>query len=165
MKNKETRSVKVEMRKVGESRKLVGTAIVYESESEDMGFIEVIERGAATEAIEKSDARALYGHNSDTLLPLGRMSAGTLDVTETRSGVDVEIDLPDTTFANDLAIAVERGDIQDMSFAFTVADDAWETRDGKDYRIIKKFDEIFDFSYVAYPAYQDTQTPGHGISK
>ena len=156
MDKKEKRTLKIEMRNAGESRKLVGTAIVYESESEDMGFIEIIERGAATEAIEKSDARALFGHNSDTLLPLGRMSAGTLDVIETRSGVDIEIDPPDTQFARDLAVAIERGDIQDMSFAFTVKDDSWETRNGKDYRVIKKFDELLDFSFVTYPAYADT---------
>ena len=138
------------------SKKLVGRAIVYNKESEDMGFTEIIKSGAATEALKKSDIRALFGHNSDTLLPLGRTSAGTLRTNETKDGVDVEIDPPDTQFARDLMVSIDRGDIQDMSFAFTVADDVWETKDGRDLRTITKMDELFDVSFVSFPAYSDT---------
>lgn len=154
----EVRSIKVEMRVVGDSedRKLLGTPIVYGKDSEDMGFIERISPGAAKEALKKSDVRLLYGHNSDTLLPLGRTSAGTLRAKETKTGVEIEADPPDTQFARDLMVSIERGDVQDMSFGFTVADDTWETVDGKDVRTITKFRELFDFSYVTFPAYSDT---------
>lgn len=154
----ETRSIKVEMRVVqdGDKRKLLGVPIVYDKDSEDMGFIERISPGAATEALKKSDVRLLYGHNSDTLLPLGRTSAGTLRAKETKTGVEIEADPPDTQFARDLMVSIERGDVQDMSFGFTVDDDKWETKDGKDIRTITKFRELFDFSYVTFPAYTDT---------
>jgi HK97 family phage prohead protease len=140
----------------GSKKKLVGMPIVYGKESEDMGFIEVIQRGAARNALLTSDARALYGHNSDSLLPLGRMSAGTLRAIETERGVEIEIDPPDSQFCRDLALAIERGDIQDMSFAFSVAHDKWERRNGKDYRTITEIAELMDFSIVSYPAYSDT---------
>lgn len=135
---------------------LTGMPIVYGKDSEDMGFIERVAIGAAKNALKTSDPRALYGHNSDSLLPLGRMSAGTLRAVDTDAGVEIEVDPPDTQFARDLAISIERGDIQDMSFGFTVKDDIWETKDGKDYRTITNIDELFDFSFVAFPAYPDT---------
>lgn len=158
MKDTEIRTLKVEMRVVGEGdeRKLVGVPIVYNKDSEDMGFIERVKPGAAKEALESSDIRLLYGHNSHTLLPLARTSAGTLRATETKQGVEIEADPPDTQFARDLMLAIERGDVQDMSFGFSISDDIWETVDGKDVRTIIKFEEIFDFSYVTFPAYPDT---------
>lgn len=155
----EKRVLKVDFRAVEEDgkRKFVGMPIVYDRVSENLGwFTETIAKGAASEALRSSDPRALYGHNSDSLLPLGRKSAGTLRAIETDAGVEIEVDPPDTQFARDLATAIERGDIQDMSFAFTVADDEWSTRDGKEHRTVTKIKELFDFSFVAYPAYSDT---------
>lgn len=162
---KEKRVCKVNIRESGEKRKLTGVPIVYGKESDDIGFIEIIERGAAKEALEKSDIRALYGHNSDSLLPLGRTSAGTLRTTETKDGLEIEIDPPDTQFARDLSLAIERGDIQDMSFSFTVKDDKWETKDGRDYRTITKIEELFDVSFVSYPAYPDTSVAVRSLDK
>lgn len=138
------------------STMFTGTPIVYGKDSEDMGFIERVATGAAKNALKTSDPRALYGHNSDSLLPLGRLSAGTLRAVDTKAGVEIEVDPPDTQFARDLAVSIERKDIQDMSFGFSVKDDIWETKDGKDYRTITKIDELFDFSFVAFPAYPDT---------
>ena len=136
---------------------LTGMPIVYNKRSEDLGgFVEIISPGAAALALKKSDIRALYGHNADSLLPLGRTSAGTLRAKETKNGVEIEIDPPDTQFANDLLTAIDRGDIQDMSFAFTVKDDTWETKDGQEVRTIHKIEELFDVSFVAFPAYSDT---------
>lgn len=163
--DRETRVLKAEVRASEDKKKLVGTAIVYERESEDIGFVEVIKRGAATNALLKSDIRALYGHNSDSLLPLGRQSAGTLRAIETEEGVDIEVDPPDTQFARDLAQAIERGDIREMSFAFTVKEDVWGSRDGKPYREIREFDELFDVSFVAFPAYSDTTATLRQIDK
>lgn len=139
------------------TKKLVGMPIVYERDSEDFGwFIERIAKGAATEALKNSDVRLLYGHNADSLLPLGRTSAGTLRAIETDAGVEIEADPPDTQFAKDMIHSIERGDIQDMSFGFTVSDDEWSMKDGSELRTITKFKEIYDFSYVAFPAYPDT---------
>ncbi len=155
----EKRIIKVELRaseKEGEPTKIIGMPIVYDRESEDMGFIEINKKGSAKKAIGRSDARALYGHNSDTLLPLGRQSAGTLRMKDTNKGVEIEIDPPDTQFARDLMLSIERGDISEMSYAFSISDDTWETRGGKEYRIINEIQEIFDISPVAFAAFNDT---------
>lgn len=167
--NKEKRVLKVqlEVRSLEEGKKkLVGMPIVYNRNSEDLGwFTESIAEGAATEALKKSDIRLLYGHNDSSILPLARTSAGTMTFRETKNGVEIEADPPDIQFARDLMVSIDRGDVQDMSFGFTVSDDEWSKRDGKDHRTILKFREIFDFSYVAFPAYPDTSAATRSLEQ
>ncbi len=156
---REKRAVKVEVRSRENddgTRTLYGMPIVYEKKSEDLGFFETIKRGAAKKALRRSDVRVLYGHNSNTLLPLGRTAAGTARAYDTEEGVMVEVDLPDTQFAKDLQVSIDRGDVDQMSFAFDVLDDIWRTVDGEDHREITEIGELYDFSIVVYPAYQDT---------
>ena len=73
---------------------LAGTPIVYGKQSEFMGFYEYVDEGAARNALKISDVRLLYGHNSDSLLPLGRQSSGTLILEETKKGIEIENDPP-----------------------------------------------------------------------
>jgi phage head maturation protease len=75
---------------------------------------------------------------------------------EDEDGLAVEITPPSTKWADDLLVSIGRGDISQMSFAFRVAEDKWETVDGADQRTILSFDEIFDVSPVTYPAYPET---------
>jgi HK97 family phage prohead protease len=159
--------VKFEVRDNGEGgKKLVGMPIVYERDSEVLyWFTESIARGAAKNALKNSDIRLLYGHNDNSVLPLARTSAGTMTVRETKDGVEMEADPPDTQFANDLIVAIERGDIQDMSFGFTVSDAEWSTKNELDHRTITEIAEIFDFSYVAFPAYPDTTAATRSFDK
>ena len=157
---REKRTVKVNVRaKVNEdgTRTLTGMPIVYEKKSEDLGFFETIKRGAAKNALGRSDVRVLYGHNSDTLLPLGRTAAGTARAVDTDDGVMMEVDLPDTQFSKDLQVSIDRGDVNQMSFAFDVLDDEWRTEGGRDHRDITEIGELYDFSVVVYPAYTDTK--------
>lgn len=157
---KEIRSFSIELRKDDGGVKLAGMPIVYGKRSEDMGFIEYIDEGAATKALKKSDIRALYGHNSDTLLPLGRQSAKTLRAKESSEGVDVEIDPPKRNpFVDALIESIERKDIREMSFGFSVAKDEWTyPKNNKEpvIRHIIEFEQIYDVSYVAFAAYNDT---------
>ena len=168
MKNKKeierrTLEIRVEKRDDGPPV-IVGTPIVYNKRSEDMGFFEIIKPGAARNALKNSDVRALYNHSSD-ILPLGRQSAGTLELTNRRNGVDAKIYPPDTQFARDLAISIERGDISEMSFGFTVAEDRWDRVDGADIRTIIEIREIFDISTVPFAAYSDTKVALRSLEK
>ena len=156
---KERRSFKIEVRQADDGTKfLAGTPIVYNRKSEDMGFFEYIGHGAAKEAVKNSDARLLYGHNSETLLPLARQKSGTLRATEDKKGVHIEADPPKKNpFVDALIESIEREDIGEMSFGFTVLEDKWEGLDtNKPTRTITKIGEIFDYSYVAFAAYNDT---------
>jgi len=156
---KERRTFKIEVRQADNGVKLLaGTPIVYNRKSEDMGFFEYIAAGAAKEAIRASDPRLLYGHNSDVLLPIARKKSGTLREVEDKNGVHIEADPPQKNqFVDALIESIERGDVGEMSFGFTVLDDEWKNLDtDKPTRTIIKIGEIFDYSYVAFAAYNDT---------
>ena len=135
-----------------------GYAALFNTLSEDLGgFREQLQAGAFSHAIANSDVRALINH--DPNLVLGRDRAGTLTMREDANGLQVDITPPDTQYARDLVEVMKRGDVSQMSFAFTVAkeDQAW-TRDGTGpwLRTIKKVSRLFDVSVVTYPAYPQT---------
>jgi HK97 family phage prohead protease len=143
--------------KEADVRKLVGHASVFNSASQDLGgFTEIIAPGAFKEAIPRSDIRSLFNHNPDYVL--GRMKAGTLSVSEDKIGLYSETTPPDTNFARDLLVSIDRGDIDQMSFAFSVAKngDEWVFTDETCTRTIFKFEQLYDVSPVTYPAYTDT---------
>jgi hypothetical protein len=140
----------------GGLRKIVGYAAVFGKDSEDMGFIETVRAGAFRKAIQKSDARALFNHDTDTL-PLGRQSAGTLVLREDEAGLYYEITPPDTQVARDLMTSIDRGDIKESSYGFTVAVDQWDFSDPKvTRREIIEIEEIWDVSPVVFAAFNDT---------
>ena len=140
----------------GTPKKIVGYAAVFDKPSEDMGFIEYIRKGAFHKAISKSDARALFNHDTDTL-PLGRQSAGTLILREDDNGLYYEIIPPDTQSARDLMTSIDRGDVRESSYGFTVAVDEWDFTDPKvTKRTIIEIEEVFDVSPVVFAAFNDT---------
>lgn len=153
-KNKEIRSFSFEIEK--EERKMVGHAAVFGEVAEIGGwFREQVEPGAFRASIRKDDVRALFNHDENYVL--GRNMAGTLQLSEDSKGLKVSITPPDTQFARDLAVSIERGDINQMSFAFQVLEEEWVRGEKKelDLRKIKKV-RLFDVSPVTFPAYEGT---------
>jgi HK97 family phage prohead protease len=137
--------------------KIEGYAAVFNSDSEDMGFIERVRSGAFKDALKISDARALFNHDPNYIL--GRQSNGTLTLKEDKKGLHMSVQPPDTQLIRDMVLTpIERGDITQQSFGFTVDSDSWSGLDtDKPIRTIEKVKEIYDVSPVTYPAYQDTQ--------
>lgn len=141
--------------KDGGTPKLAGYAAVFESYSLDMGFRERIAQGAFTQALARSDTRALFNHDPNYVL--GRQQAGTLTLREDEQGLYMENTPPDTQWARDLMVSIERRDISQMSFGFTVKQDDWRKVDGEWVRTLLEIDQLFDVSPVTFPAYPDTQ--------
>jgi HK97 family phage prohead protease len=159
MQNSERRAwvdcrVKPDKRVTNGAGRLRGYAAIFNVLSNPLPWFEKIAPGAFREALARGDdVRALREHDPSRLL--GRTTAGTLNLRETRKGLLAEIQLPDTELGHDTMEAVRRGDLTQMSFGFYVLDDEWHKEDGKDVRVIKNT-ELFDVSVVAYPAYEDT---------
>lgn len=154
---KEKRAFHFEMRKAdNQPRAMVGHAAVF-GEPTDIGgwFREVIEPGAFTSSIKDDDIRALWNHNPDHVL--GRNTAGTLVLAEDAQGLRTTITPPDTQVARDLAVSIERGDINQMSFAFEVLAEEWIKGEDRnlDLRKITKV-RLYDVSPVTFPAYEGT---------
>lgn len=137
----------------GETMNVVGHASVYNTMSEDLGgFREIIAPGAFDDVLE-NDVRALINHDGNLIL--ARTTSGTLKLSTDEKGLKYEFDMPQTSYGKDLAISMKRGDVTQSSFAFTVENDNWETKDGMDVRTITKVKRLFDVSPVTYPAYPD----------
>jgi len=136
----------------------VGYAAVYGPMSEDLGgFREVIDPSAFMRSLKSgADVRALVGH--DDSMVIGRLSAGTLRLSSDQRGLMVEINLPNTSYANDLRELLKRGDVSQMSFGFTVAGggDSWGTAEGGGRLRTLKDVDLHEVSIVAMPAYPDT---------
>lgn len=132
---------------------LRGTAIVFNSKSEDLGgFIEVIRPSAAhRNEAEQIDVRALWSH--DSAMPLGRMSAGTLRTRVVTRGVLAEIDPPRS--AAPQIESVRRRDVTGMSFAFQAMEDDWSLSEGMPLREVTDM-RFFEVSGVSFPAYEAT---------
>ena len=135
-----------------EGNTIRGYAAVYNSDSEWMGgFYEQIATGAFDDVLD-NDTRAYFNHDENLLL--GRVSSGTLRIGTDARGLYYEVDLPNTSYANDLVELMKRGDVNQSSFAFLIERDRWEERDGKTYRIIEKVSRLLDVSPVSQPAYE-----------
>lgn len=141
---------------------VIGYAAVFEQPSEDLGgFIEIIERGAFDRVLaSQPDVRGLINH--DPVLILGRTSAGTMVLTVDPIGLRYDIIKPDTSYANDLAVSMQRGDITQSSFGFRAKEDRWENRDGKHFRYLMDVD-LFDVGPVTFPAYPQTSSEARAM--
>jgi hypothetical protein len=134
-----------------------GRAIVYDSpalmyEFDNVKYYEIIARGALDGA-DFSDVPFKYNH-SDAVMVMARTRNKTLELIPDDQGLLIRAKLADTTAGRDLYALIRRGDIDKMSFAFTVAEE--EYNKDTHTRTIKRFKKIWDVSAVDIPAYSDT---------
>ncbi len=158
----------VELRAESENEKpkVRGYASIFNRESENLGsdkyqFREIIQPGAFDDVL-KDDVRALLNHDPNFILARSKNGEGTLKISTDETGLYYEFDAPDTQAGRDLTESLKRGDIDQSSFSFTVANGGqkWEeTEDSEGRTFIKrtitKVARLFDVSPVTYPAYPD----------
>lgn len=132
-----------------------GYAAVFDSPSEPLPFIERIARGAFRMSLKKSrnDIKLLWNH--DTSLVLGSSRAKTLTLTEDERGLKVSAQLPNTSAGRDAKELLARGDVDSMSFGFSVPSggDVWNAEGTE--RTLKSV-RLHEVSIVAFPAYSGT---------
>lgn len=153
-KERETRTAHgtIEVREEGDGMVFEGYAAVFDSPSQPLPFIEKIERGAFSRSLRsRNDIKLLWNH--DTSQVLGSTRAKTLTLTEDDRGLRVSGILPNTTAGRDAAELLRRGDVDAMSFGFTVIKDSWSS-DGSE-RTLKSV-RLHEVSIVAFPAYTGT---------
>ena len=124
---------------------IFGYAANYEAY--DMGaFNERIERSAFAE-VDSFDIHALLNHNYDYVLARRNKGKGTLELRADDQGLYFEFTAPETSTGKEARTLVERGDLDQASWAFTVAEERWENVKGKKpTRVITKVAEIYDIS-------------------
>jgi len=158
-------STEFEIRETDEGMRFSGYAAVFNSDSEPLPFTERIAPGAFRGSLRnRNDIKLLWNH--ETASVLGSTRAGTLKLTENERGLYVEADLPNTSVGRDARELISRGDVDSMSFGFTVArgGDEWSA-DGS-VRTLNKIN-LHEVSIVAFPAYTATagSTAVRGLDK
>lgn len=153
-----------------------GLAAVYEQETvirDFFGeFVEVIRAGAFDDC-DFDDVRFLVNHNFNGIaLARSRRNnksdkPNTMQLTVDENGINIKADLDteNNEQARALYSAIERGDMDGMSFCFYVEEDGqkWSTKNGKDYREIIKVSKVIEVSAVNFPAYGGTNIDNRSL--
>lgn len=143
-----------------EKRTVEGYALLFGVNSDNLGFEEVIERGALDGVLGKSDVFALLNHDrTKGILARAKNGSGSLSLEVDTKGLKYRFEAPKTALGNELLENLRRGEIDQSSFAFTVADggEKWERqKNGVWKRTISKFERIYDVSPVYNAAYSKT---------
>ena len=162
-KNKEIRNISNQIQRANpETRMVEGLAVVFNSESRDMGFIETIDKNAISEeTIKNSDIFATLDHDkSRGILARSRYGEGSLKLELQDDGLHYRFEAPNSPLGDELLEYLSRGEITTSSFAFVVdqngGDEWFRGEDGKLRRNIKKIYRLYDVSPVFEPAYLDT---------
>lgn len=144
-----------------EKMTVAGKPIVFNSRTllfhdGDLAVYEVIDKNAFDET-DTSNCFFKYNH-SDEVMVMGRTKNGTLRLEKRDDGIWIEDDLPNTTAGRDLFELIKRGDIDKMSFAFTIdAEERDESVPGEVTYRVTKIGKLYDVAAVPLPAYEDTQ--------
>lgn len=138
---------------------LRGYPAVYNKTSHDLGgFTEQIESGAFDEVLAtEPDVHLTWDH--DTRYVAARTKNNTLHLESDSTGLFMDAQVGNYTWAKDLRTALERGDINQGSFAFNVAEDGdgfATDDDGNVMRTIRKVGALYDVTVTAQGAYPQT---------
>lgn len=144
-----------------EGKKIItGYAIKFGQQSKKLGnYYEIID-SRALDNVDLTDVKALVDHDYSKVL--GRTLSNTLSLEIDNVGLKFEIELADTSYANDLYKSIERGDINECSFGFKIDETdrnstTVERIDSDTYlRTVKKIKELREISIVSLPAYENT---------
>lgn len=136
------------------SLRIGGYAATFNKEATGLNFREVIAPGAFKRTLATDNPVFLLINHDMEALPLASTRSGTLTLSEDEIGLrmDAELD-PANPRAQELASALRRGDVDKMSFAFTVAKDGDTRSEGL--RTLTDLD-LYEVSVVTLPAYDST---------
>ena len=161
--DKEIRNISNQIKRSAEDSRLVeGVAIVFNSDSQDMGYIERISPNAITqETIDNSDIFAYLNHDSSRgVLARSRYGLGSLTLSLGEDGLHYSFEAPQTQLGDELLSYLSRGEINTSSFAFTLPKDGgdrwYRDENGVLRRDIMKIEKLYDISPVFEPAYLAT---------
>lgn len=145
----------LELRQDADKATFVGYAAVFNSDSEPLPFIEQIRPGAFQRTLSARNNVKMFVNHEDTMV-LASTRAGTLRLSEDNRGLKVEADMPETSYARDLSVLMQRGDVDSMSFGFHVPRGGDEWSDDGQRRYLNEI-ALREVSVVTgFPAYEAT---------
>ena len=157
---KRTYSVKLESREDGEEGIINGRPIVYNSRTDLGWFDEEIAPGALNGA-DLTDVRLCLNHDTSYVYARSRRNNpnSTMQLEPNEYGLDItaRLAVAQSPKARDYFTAVQREDIDKMSFMFSVDGEEWlELESDHPLRRITKIGSVVEVSAVTFPAYEAT---------
>lgn len=122
-------------------------------EYEGIEYKEIIAKGSFDEA-DLNHAYLKYNH-SNNIMAMARYKNGTLKIDVRDDGVYIQAELANTSSGKDLYELVKRGDIDKMSFAFTIREESYDQKEHT--WTVRKIDKLYDVAAVEVPAYENTE--------
>lgn len=170
--SKEIRMFKFEIRADNDEQHgdfVTGRPIVFDART-DMGmWDEIIDAGALNEA-DLRDVRLLVNHNVD-MIPLARSrnnnANSTMQMIVVEQGLDIRanLDTENNADAKALYSAISRGDLDGMSFMFSVDGERWEgLKTDHPTRHITRINRVYEVSACTFPQYEQTSIEARGLS-
>ena len=147
-----SRGVELRAADSGDGYTLTGYASVFDTAytvRDLLGeYTETVRHGAFTRSLQqRDDVRLLLNHEG---VPLARTKSGTLTLTQDEVGLHCEAALDaGSPLVASIKSAMDRGDLDQMSFAFQATRQEWN--DDYSQRTIVEA-KLFDVSVVTYPA-------------
>ena len=146
-----------------------GRAIVYNQRT-NLGWYDEIIAADALKDTDLRDVRLLVNHDTD-MIPLARSrnnnANSTMQLTVDEEGllIRANLDTENNSDAKALYSAVERRDLDGMSFMFVVDKDAWDDLESDHpTRTITGIKRVLEVSGVTFPAYSATSLQARGLA-
>lgn len=138
-----------------EQKKIIrGYAIVFNSPAPADWLGEGWQEQVSDKAFDDVDitrTKVLFGHNS--AMPIGRNGVNAR-IEKDDTGIFVEVELPNTTVANDLYELIRIRIVDGMSFGAWAS--AWEIDEENKILTWSKFEDLQEVSFVTFPFYEQT---------
>lgn len=149
----------IETRQENNTGIIEGRPIVFNSVA-NMGWYDEVITSEALRDCDLRDVRLCLNHDTSYVYARSRNnnanSSMQIFVDENGLGFRANLDL-ESPKAKDFYIAITRGDMDKMSFMFTVDRDEWENIDSDHpKRFITGISRVFEISMVTFPAYDST---------
>jgi HK97 family phage prohead protease len=139
---------------------ITGRPVVLNSRT-DLGFCDEVIDARALENTDLRDVRLCLNHDTSYVYARSRQNNGnsTMTISTDAMGMTFEagLDIEHSPAAQDFYSAIRRGDIDKMSFMFTIDGYEWENLESDHpTRRITSIGTIYEISAVTFPAYQST---------
>ena len=139
---------------------VIGRPIVFNSFANLEFFDEVIVPGALDGA-DLNDVRFCLNHDTSFVYARSRRNNAnnTMQLNVDQNGMEIRaiLDIESSPKAQDLYAAIKRGDLDKMSFMFSIDQERWEDLDTeRPKRFIEKIGSVVEVSAVTFPAYEST---------
>jgi uncharacterized protein len=171
-KDMERRFAELTLRAAGDGNRPVieGEAAVFDTETTIGSWFREVIRPGAFRAVLSESPDVIGAFNHDWNFVLGRTSAGTLKLEETKTGLRYVIDVnPNDSQAMSVYEKVKRGDVTQSSFAFTVRKESWTQPNDETQslalREILEVDKLFDVGPVPFAAYPEASAQARSKSE